>query len=247
VSRGFDEEYDYGVLLAAGKIAGQEGVNVAGHYASVGTTEITLWELGVDYTDHYLTANAVLWASSTNASDTNVDVVVIGCTREFNLVVAFASLNGQNQVELSEIFYRVFTVSTYGSVAALGDVYIAESDTLSAGVPNTTIKIKARMNQGTELTSMGLYTQLAGATGSVMAMRSNCAKADDFKVTIRAREDGGTWKELTPFHVFQNSFEYILKYSGTSINAGQDIEQRVNSSLPNTDISVELDGVSIND
>ncbi len=236
---------DFGTELTLGNISGQLGVNIFGNYDGISAVEQTLWDQGGDYI--YLPANTTLYISSTNASDTNVDVLLLGLDNTYTEIVAIANTNGQSQVAFSPDMFRVFLGVVYGAVDPLGDLYIAESTVHPGGIPTDVTKIKAKIIQGNNITKMGLYTVPAGKTAIPKKIRGSVERGDDADVTITTRDFGGVWLRQNPWQLYQANFEFSFDYSGIAFAEKTDIEIRAfsASAIETNDsiVSFETDGV----
>ena len=157
---------DYLIEVTRGNIPGQQYINISGHNPSlVADTPENVWDYGGLYT--YLSAETTLYASSTNAGDTGILVIVFGLDGDYLRVTRTVVLNGQNQVALNDGMLRVFRAVVGGTTASQGDVYIAEESTggdLVGGVPQTASKVKALILKERQATQMAMYTAPAGTT-----------------------------------------------------------------------------------
>ena len=109
------------------------------------TTPQVVWNYGGNYT--YLLADTPLYISSSSASDTDVDIRVTGLNDQLEDLQTITTLNGQNQV-LCGNFYRVHDVVAVRN-PCLGEVWVAEADTLTAGEPDTPSKVKGKISNST--------------------------------------------------------------------------------------------------
>lgn len=212
---------DYLTEVAAGRVPGASSGFIVGLNRDVGATNSeSVTDHGGNYT--YLTANTQLYVSSSSASDTDVDITLVGLDEDYAPITLTANTNGQSQVALSAATaFRVYVVSVSGSTSPVGDLYIAETDTLTSGVPDTATKIKAKipltvdmagapMNTGTAYASdnishLGLYTVPAGKRMAVYTIISSTEKNDNLRLTGRLRPFGGVWLSRNPVPVYQNN------------------------------------------
>ena len=111
----------------------------------VNTTKSTLMTLpvGID-NEIYLSSNLITQISSSSASDTG-SVIVEGHTSSDGLVFTFVTqtitLTGQTAVSLTTPLCRVSRVYNNGATDLVGSIYVAETDALTAGVPQTGAKV----------------------------------------------------------------------------------------------------------
>lgn len=126
--------------IALGLTGGLYGLEVLGSNDDISTTQEDLWKFGGSET---ILANAAgMFLSSTSASDTAVQVSITGLDNNWDLKTTTAVTGGQSQVALGA-WTRIFDVITVSSTAPVGDLYVARSDTLTAGVPDTASKVHA--------------------------------------------------------------------------------------------------------
>lgn len=213
---------DFALEVSKGNVDGHSILTLFARNTNVGATNTeTIWDYGGNYT--YLTADTQLYASSTDAGDTDVDIWVQGLDENYNEVLRVVNLNGQSQVALSGLMFRVhnaFTAQTSNNIPN-GDVYIAESDTLTAGVPNTASKVKSMIRRardtsenvidvGTDFASdnfshNGFYTVPAGKTAYAYYAVVYIGKNDDVTLSGRVRSEGGIWWNRSPSELYQNA------------------------------------------
>ena len=110
----------------------------------VNTTKTTLMTLPVG-TDNetYVGTNIITQISSSSGSDTG-NVIVEGHTIAggvFTFVTQTITLTGQTIKALTTPLARVSRVVNDGATDLVGNIYVAQTDTLTAGVPNTAAKV----------------------------------------------------------------------------------------------------------
>jgi len=161
----YPESWRYRV--AAGEISGVQVVRKFGANPAVSTTEEDLWNQGGEET--LLTTAATMYASAGGAA-TQV-LIVQGLGPDWKAQTGFVTLNGTAQAEIKDAAggaqtwlridrsYQVSAAPDPGS-----DVYIAESDTLTTGVPDTETKIHAKIDftNAAQQTEKALYTVPSG-------------------------------------------------------------------------------------
>ncbi len=191
--------------IARGKYPGVTTASILAFNPDVDiASEETIWAQGGTYT--YLTANTELFVSSTSASDTNVVLRIEGMTDDFvvkNDTITFT--NGQAQQSIGN-YFRIFKATVVGGSVPAGIIYIAETDTLTAGVPNTVSKIKAKMVLGANITQLGLFTVPANHTFYTVRLNTFTRKNKDAVVKVIARPEGFPgFVQTSQFPTFQNS------------------------------------------
>lgn len=137
---------DFLLEISKGTMPGYSSVIMEGYMDGVDNTLRTLgfYFDGVESTVAnytFLTAGTELFVSSSSAGDTQ-DIKVTGLDSSYVAKIATVALNGQTQVSLGTNWFRVNFASNAGTTSFTGKIYIAESDTLTAGVPDTHSKVK---------------------------------------------------------------------------------------------------------
>ena len=157
----------YLVNVTAGNISWQKIVTATGRTPSmIAWVDENIWDWTWIYT--YLTADTTLYASSSNAWDTGIVIVVTWLDDTYTEITRTVVLNWQNQVALSWDMFRIFTALVTWATEPLWDIYIAESDTLTWWVPDTASKIKSKIIQGRNITQNWFYTVPAGKTAQLL-------------------------------------------------------------------------------
>ena len=142
------------LAVARGKIPGMTGLSISGYFATVDSNWQPLWDIGGVYT--YFNAAQVVRVWSSSASDTNVSVLISGLDTDYLPITETVVLtNGATGVLSTKQFLRINSLSTTGSVNALG--------TVRAGSSDKSITLAA-INDGAGRSQMTLYTVPAGYT-----------------------------------------------------------------------------------
>ena len=194
-----------------------------------------VWDQGGTYT--YLTSAATLYASSSDDGDT-VSMNVQGLDASWDLQTVSVTLTGQTQVALSGTWLRVFRAYNEGATDLAGDVYIAETDDLTGGVPNTASKIKAKVQATHQQTMMAQYTIPNGYTGYMTRWYCSqaVAKSSYAVVEIQKRATGGVFR--------------TARHIGLDSGANNSYQELLNIAIPfsaKTDIKAVVREVGAND
>lgn len=195
--------------IARGNISGQKFGLLSGTNPNMTADTLeTLWDQGGIYVP--LISSTQLYASSTSASDTAVTLSITGLDNNYAEITRTVTLNGQNQVALSGEMLEVFRTFVTGSTEPLGDIYIAESDSLTGGVPQTASKIKDKVILGNNISFLGRYVVPAGKTayGVKSYYLSEKGGSTIFKPLIKAF--GGVNIADAKFGVYQNYLEFSI-------------------------------------
>ncbi len=193
---------DYREYVALGKIKGHTPWFKYGKQDDFDIADAgnEVWDVKAPYT--YLTSATQLFLSSSSALDT-VQVRVKGLDENWYAKTETINLTGQSQVALPGTWMRINTMQNIGSSATAGDVYCAESDTLTGGIPDTTSKIKAKFHIASQRTEMAVYAVADSASGEqrgllhkwkASLMRAGTARVAEVK--IMAREFGGVFYDV---------------------------------------------------
>lgn len=122
-----------------------------GRNFAAGTSYSTVWAYGDTLATEVLpTTNAIDTVSSSSTSDTGT-VVIEGHTisgSDLTFVVQTATLNGRNKVVLTTPLARATRIKNTGAADFVGDIYVYEDDTISAGVPTTSTKVHVTARAG---------------------------------------------------------------------------------------------------
>jgi hypothetical protein len=160
-------------------------VNKFGANADVGTSEEDIWLQGG--TETLLTTAQSLYVSCTAASGADTqEIQISGLDGNWDRQVGYATLDNRNQAIVTaadgsaQTWTRVHRA--FQSSAApdpVGDVYIAESDTLTAGVPDTATKVHAFIDytNAANQTQKAMYTVPKGFTALIHTVAGNLVEA----------------------------------------------------------------------
>jgi hypothetical protein len=193
--------------VAKGRIAGAFAVHKFGRNADVDAAE-DVWSYGGDYT--YPSAAATNYISSSNAGD-DQEITIEGLDADWNKQTATQALDGQNKTEIGSglTWMRVFRAYNIGTDLA-GDAYVYEDDTLTAGVPDTATKVKAKVDQAENQSLMALYTIPNGYEGFLLTLwvNGNGVTATNFDLSLLEKQST------------QGSFRTQFTCSGRTDGAG---------------------------
>ncbi|MCK4706325.1 MAG: hypothetical protein KAT90_12650, partial [Gammaproteobacteria bacterium] len=192
--------------IAKGKIPGHSTGTIFGRNQDIDpAAEELIWDYGG--TEEYLTANTELFLSSDNAGDTNINIFVWGMTDDYAFkqqVVNFTS--GQSQQSIGDHFRLFRLVTVDGGGEPLGNIYCAQADTLTGGIPDTSAKVHAFMAQGTNITHKAAGTVPADHTMYVNRLFMGVRRGEDAVIQFRQKPIGyPAFVESSSFPLYQNS------------------------------------------
>jgi len=121
-----------------------------------------VWAQGGTYT--YLSTAQTLYVSSSDSGDDQT-ITIEGLDANWDRQTVTVSLNGTAQAAISGTWIRINKAYNSDSTTYAGDVYIAETDTLTSGVPDTASKIKAKMTSTSQQTQLSHYSIPRNYTG----------------------------------------------------------------------------------
>ena len=220
--------------IARGLTKYSQVVNIFGYNANVQTTFIPLWENNTTYP--FPTANVGMEIKSSDATDTDVTIKVIGLDSNYQSVVEVVDLNGTTPVDLSNHFFRINTLIT-SSGNANGVV------TLCA---NTGSPVYGKIPAGLGKNQTSFYTVPAGHNFYLYRIDAFSATANANKfLTFRNFSRLGNGTEL---RVAQTTFENQMsiqrrlpfKYSGNT-----DIVFEAKSSVQTNEVGIFAEGILI--
>tara|TARA_R110000824_G_scaffold14962_3_gene63302 strand:+ start:92 stop:889 length:798 start_codon:yes stop_codon:yes gene_type:complete len=249
------EPKDYFIEVSSRNVTGALDERIVGRSLNIGNSVFeTLWDFGGDMT--YLTADTQLYASSDNAADTAVILLIQGLDDNYIQTDRTVTLNGQTQVALSGLLFRVHAVIVgNGTNTPLGNVYIAEADSLTLGVPDTQAKVKAKVELNAfdsgdfaswNISHNGFYTVPAGKSMHVLGLFNTTEKNCDIQLDLRARVPGGAWLSLNTIWAYQSPtpLGYLQR---PRISAESDVEMRVKSGNPSGSFEANVQFVLVDD
>lgn len=206
--------------------------------SAVGTTEESVWALGG--IQNYSNTLTEMFASSSSALDVGQVLVVTGLNEDRALESRTVLSNGQTAVSVGE-WHRVLQVRNLGFPAAQngdlnGSLYIAEADTLVAGVPSTASLIRCAIFYDTAAgrsPNVGLvagFTPPEGFFAVITSIKFAAPNSKDvvFSTLIRPNSEGDTiirpFQDAAPFNLYQSATS--LDFDGIFVDTRWDVEFR---------------------
>lgn len=230
----------FGLAIAKNIIPGHSTGTIFGRNTDVDpAAEELVWDYGG--MEIYLTADTELFLSSDSASDADINIFVWGMTEDFvfkQSVVNFTS--GQAQQSIGN-FYRIFRlVVIAGNNAPIGNIYCAESDTLTLGAPNTAAKVHGYMALGTNITHKSAGTVPAGHTMYVNRMFMGVRRGEDAVIQFRQKPLGyPDFVEASSFPLYQSS-EFLVFDPPFVIDEKTDFELTASTVTNNTQVVLNI-------
>jgi len=215
----------------------------------VNTTKSTLMTLptGID-NEVLLSSNLITQISSSSGSDTG-EVKIEGHTSSdgltFTFVVQTVTLTGQTAATLSTPLCRVSRVVNNGSTDLVGNIYVTETDTLMAGVPDTDSKVHIIVNAGLNNSEKAATTVSSADYYIITGFYADCLEKTSAYgiIHLEVREPGKTFINKIDIesstsdsgdHRFQ---PYLI------VPKNSDVRIRISASAAGKDFSGGFEGV----
>jgi len=166
-----------------------------------------VWDYGpVQSLEVLPTADTEMFVSSTSAADTSVGILISGMTDGYiNKTELHIHTTGQSQHSMGT-WFRVFGMVVVTGSSPAGDLYIAEADTLTAGVPDTSTKVHGYMVQGTGVTHKASGTVPAGHTLYVNRLFLGVRRGEDCVFSFYVKpETFPDFIEASDFPIYQGT------------------------------------------
>lgn len=228
---------DFELEVAKGSVK-KHGLFILGLCNSaVGTTEETVWALGG--IQNYSSTATAMFISSSSALDVGQVIGITGLDADHNLVTELVLTNGQNAVAAGT-WFRVLQIRNLGLFAGSGDLagslYIAEADTLVAGVPSTPSLIRCAIvydsaaGRSPNVGLTGGFTVPVNHFALIKSIKFAAPNAKDvvFSTLIRPNDDTGTiirpFEDAAPFNLYQTATS--LDFDGIFVDQLWDVEVR---------------------
>lgn len=195
----------FGLALAKGLIPGQSTGTIFGRNQDIDpAVEELIWDYGGR--EIYLTANTELFMSSTSPLDTNVGVFIWGMTDDYQFKQeVHIHTAGQTQHSIGN-WFQIFRLVVVSGDAPLGDIYCAQTDTLTGGEPDTAAKVHAFMAQGANITHKAAGTVPVDHTMYVDRLFMGVRRGEDAVIQFRQKPFGyPAFVEASSFPLYQES------------------------------------------
>lgn len=199
--------------VAQGRVPGHSLQYVHAYASAIGTTEILVWPKNVPYIFNDSTTTT-LYLTSTNVADTN-SVRIHWLDGEHKQQVSTLQLNGTSPVTIG-VGVRVNRMFTIGTTKTLGDVYVSNALSHTAGEPTVATTV-AYYTAKTQTRSMLLYTVPAGHTAYGIDGYFSSAKGKDTDFFWNVRNPLGLLPEINTNVVSVYESTVVIPFDWTSI------------------------------
>lgn len=191
-----------------GKVPGYTAGTVFGHNQNLDPANAAMiWDYGPNQPiEVFLTADTELFISSTSVSDTNVGLLIVGLTDDYvakTLVHTFTS--GRSQESIGD-WFRIDKITVISGDTHAGDIYCAEADTLTAGVPNTPAGVHAFIHDSNGTTHKAVGTVPAGHTMYINRLFLGTRRGEDCVFSFQVKSATmPAFIEASDFPVYQST------------------------------------------
>ena len=141
---------------------------------------VTIWDSNFNLTR--ITTPTEVFINSTDAAD-DQQFLVQGLDSDFNRLDTIVTVSGQTQVSVATVMHVQSVTLLVGELTPAGDVYVARSSTLTAGVPLDT-DVLSKVIQGENITHNGFFMVPAGEAAVTVAIRGSTNQVNS-AVTIQ--------------------------------------------------------------
>lgn len=242
---------DFYLDIPLGRIDGMKYFLLSGKNPNIDSGQsVDIWSLADEVPEVNYPVDDIavtMYMSSTSASDVGNSIYCEGLDADYNEQTGVAVLNGQNQVEIKDTlgnsitFLRFFLAQNLGDTALLGNVYVAESDTLTAGIPDTDSKKYSKILLGDERTFDAVYTVPLGKITNANLINFAVNRGKDALLVTKIRFDGGIWITTNSFPIFQSFVAPPLFYVPGFIPEKVDIKFSTTVSNDDTSVTARAD------
>lgn len=185
---------------------------------TVGTTAIAVWDGNIAY--NWIATAVTLEVSSSDVDDTvagtgGQTIEIFGLDSNYNEISEQIGLNGQTSGVTTNYYLRIYRakVLTAGSTGTNeGSIYIHKSATTTAGVPNDTTKLYAKITAGNGQTLMAVYTVPAGKKMLINLLHGSVGEGKQVFFQLVSRSYGGAFQVKCADWIYQNVVDIDLVY-----------------------------------
>ena len=215
----FDQNFNLDVAIGNEKRVHPDFILGFSVPITAATGEVTIWDN--DFTVTPLDAPEELFINSTSAADVGTVVGVSGLDENYDSTFVVAVLNGLTPVSLGTLGHvQLASVLDFSSEPA-GDVYIARSSTLTAGVP-LDADVLSRIPQGDNITHNAWFRVPRGSFAVVMALKMSTSDPNGATITVVRKSFGASFTVMAQrFHTVPGLQEATFPApAGTAFIAG---------------------------
>ena len=212
------------------------------------TTKTTLMTLpsGV-FNETYVTDNLITTVSSASALDTAAnnasDIIITGCTVDgsgnFTFVEQTAALNGTAQITLTTPLSRADRIYNADSAEMTGPVYVYETGTATAGVPDTSAAVHLMLRGGEQQSEKCAVTIPSDEYWIVMGVYGDTLEksAANAEIAFEVRLKGKVFRKQFDLSASEKTGSFRRSPPYIIIRPNSDVRMRALASGLNTQVS----------
>lgn len=234
---------DFNLEVAKGLMDGHSVVRLRGRSTIVDTGDTSdIWAISGDI--NVPSDSTTFYVSSTDAADTGIVIVVQGLDENYDAQTGFAVLNGQNQVAVTGTWRSLHAAINNSATEYAGDLYIAASDTLTAGVPDTAEKIYGKMLPLHQNLLNCYYMVPRSHTLFLRSFIFSAQRATDVTAKTMFKYDGGIWFTGNVADVYQQIGEIPI-IPDAPLPAKSQIKGRFTALSNNVEVTLFIAGILV--
>jgi hypothetical protein len=203
--------------------------------------------VGID-NETYVGTNIITHFSSSSASDTEIIKVeghTVDGSGNFTFAVQTVTLVGQTKTALTTPLARVTRVVNTGSTDLIGNIYIYQDDTVSAGVPTTGAKVHLIVEAGLNNSEKASTTISSNDYWILTSFYGDCLeKTAAFGILhLEIREKGGVFVNKVDISCSTNARGVHEFKPYLVVPKNSDVRLRCSASATNKDFSGGIQGL----
>lgn len=201
----------------------------------VWTTE-TIWNQWGLYS--FPTSATNFYVSSSSTSDTSVTLLLEVLDINYKRSTVTVTLNWQTPVLVSwGQYFRLNKALNVSNNAAVWNIYISKTNSVTAWVPNTASDILWKIVIGNNIMHNSVYTVPLWETMFVQTISAYIWKGNDAKVFIYLKPENSTQFLNIEYNIFESVFQDVFP-TPSIVSEKTDIEVRMKALTNNIDVSI---------
>jgi hypothetical protein len=215
----FAPSYPFGAAVSQSNIDGVSFVEKFGHNHDVDVGVEDLWEGGGTYS--FPTTATACWLMSTSATASQ-EITIQGLDVFGAIQSTTATINGTTPVLITDqattpatfLWWRVFRAWNSDTSNVLGDVYIAQTNGNTNGVPSsgTLAIVDSSGSLPENQTLMAIYTIPTGKVGYLCKWNYGSSRLADTFPRLQSREFGKVFRTQISPSVYQSPYDYAFEF-----------------------------------
>ncbi len=237
---------DFYLDITLNRVEGHASGAILGVLDDATATLQNVNDLGGRYT--YSTSAVTYFISSSSASDTDQIVILSMIDENNDLASRTVTVNGQTKTAIPGLNFRLLRATIVAGSEPLGDIYIYEDDTLTAGVPDTITLTRGKIQLGMNITRMAQIT--VPRNTSMILTDALYASGNDkvltFSFRTRSSTGVGPWRTGISFSLFRSTIVHPIK-APLALGPGTDLEVLLNTDAGMGTGSVQISFINVDE